>query len=283
MAGERLLHGHVALGPARRRPGRPPRAAERTRGPSSRKVSARKRSSCSTLSTSPWRRYSPAWATAPAGASDSSVISASGSASPPSASSAMPALGAARAQRVEAARPAAPPTENAAQHDAGAVEHVLDQRVVVGRDARVGAADLGEVVRQPLDRPRRGEDLGVGGGYEAKQGRTSVIRSGSPAGGPWSISSASRSVSRWCATRSPSTSSRASRAAANVDVAGHEVAPALRRPSRTSSARRKESCSSAPCQEVPSTAPARQPSGSPSSPSSSASPPWRVTRPWRIS
>ncbi len=58
--------------------------------PSSRNVSARKHSSCSTLSTSPWRKYSPACATAPAGASDSPVISASGSASPPSASSAIP-------------------------------------------------------------------------------------------------------------------------------------------------------------------------------------------------
>ena len=52
-------------------------------------MSARKRSSCSTLSTSPWRRYSAAWATAPGGASDSPASSASGSSSPPSARSGM--------------------------------------------------------------------------------------------------------------------------------------------------------------------------------------------------
>src|SRR3989442_506270 len=59
--------------------------------PSSRNVSATNRSSCSVLSTPPWRRYSNACATAPAGAVDSAASSAAGSASPPKASRGTPA------------------------------------------------------------------------------------------------------------------------------------------------------------------------------------------------
>ena len=182
-------------------------------------------------------------------------------------------------QQVEAVRPSAPPAEHPAQHHAGAVEDVVHERLVLLHAARVGAAHLREVVGQAPHRRRRGEDLGVGGGDEAEHAGTSVAacRTGRPVGGPEAISACSRSVSRWSATRSPRTSRRASRAAANGVVPGAKRRPrcSATQPSR---ARRNASCSSAPCHDVPSTAPTRQPSSS-----KSGSPPVRATRPWRIS
>ena len=77
-------------------------------------------------------------------------------------------LAAALAQQVEAADPAAPAAEDPAQHDARAVEHVVDERRLVDRAARVRAAHDGEVVAEALHRRGGGEDLGVGGGDEAE-------------------------------------------------------------------------------------------------------------------
>ena len=71
------------------------------------------------------------------------------------------------AQQVEALPPA-PPPEDAAEHDPRARQQVVDQGRVVGRGARIDAAHLGEIIRQPFERPRGGEDLGVCRGYDAK-------------------------------------------------------------------------------------------------------------------
>ena len=77
------------------------------------------------------------------------------------------ALGAATAQQIEALPPA-PPPEDATQHDPRAHQQVVDQGRVVGRGARIDAAHLGEIIRQPFESPRGGEDLGVCRGYDAK-------------------------------------------------------------------------------------------------------------------
>ncbi len=84
------------------------------------------------------------------------------------------ALGAARAQQIEALGPAAPAAEHAAEHDARVRQHVLDERRVVDRCARVRAAHLGEAVRETLHGSGGREDLGIGGGYEAQHGSTSA-------------------------------------------------------------------------------------------------------------
>ena len=84
------------------------------------------------------------------------------------------ALGAARAQQIEALGPAAPAAEHAAEHDARVRQHVVDERRVVDRRARIRAAHLGEAVRKPLHRSGRREDLGIGGGYEAQHGSASA-------------------------------------------------------------------------------------------------------------
>ena len=78
------------------------------------------------------------------------------------------ALDAARLEEVEAADPAAPPAEDPAEDDAGAVEQVVDEGLVILDAGRVRAAHRREVVGQALDRRRRGQDLGVGGGDEAQ-------------------------------------------------------------------------------------------------------------------
>ena len=108
-------------------------------------------------------------------------------------------------QQVEAVRPSAPPAEHPAQHHAGAVEDVGHERLVVLHAARVGAADVREVVGQAPHRRRRGEDLGVGGGDEADHAGTSVAarRTGRPVGGPEAISAVQP---------------------VGVEVVGHEVA-----------------------------------------------------------
>ena len=185
-------------------------------------------------------------------------------------------------EQIQPLGPAAAAAEDATEDDAGAVEHLGDQGGRVGVAAGVGAAHLGEVAGQPLDGGGGREDLGVGGGHEAQHGRTSVSMVGRSDGAPPSISAARRSVSRWLAIRSPSASWRSSRAVAKGVEPGTKRRPRAAA-TRASSARRKASCSSAPCHDVPSTAPAAQPSASPSSACSSGSPPWRCTRPWRIS
>ena len=116
-------------------------------------MSARKRSSSRVFSTPPWRRYSNAWATAPAGASESSASSASGSASPPSRISAIPS-------RSQIARSCATPSGHARRPPSRRT--TIDPRAGGERldvvDRRVRAADLREVLAElaAARAPRRG-------------------------------------------------------------------------------------------------------------------------------
>ncbi len=133
-------------------------------------MSARKRSSCSMLSTPPWRRYSNAWATAPAGAVESAVISASGSASPPSSDQrdARRARSAARSRSTPSGQPRRPPSSGTT-HDARAVEDVVDERLeVVRRRSGWRSGPPGSRRAELPHRVRRGEDLGVGGGQKTE-------------------------------------------------------------------------------------------------------------------
>ncbi len=137
-------------------------------------------------------------------------------ASPPSASSAIPRSAAALAQQVEAPRASRGGRRGSRHSTTRAPSSTSSiERVVVERAAGVRAAHLREAVGQPLDGRGGREDLGVGGRHEAQHGRTSVWMVGRSAGTPPSIRAVRRPVSRWSATRSPSTSRRRSRAAAN--------------------------------------------------------------------
>ena len=111
----------------RRRRGRRPRAAARSRGP---RAGTCRRGSAAAARRCRRRRGAgtrPPGRPLPPGPVDSAVISASGSASPPSASSAIPRSPAALAQQVDAVGPAAAAAEDPAQHDARAVEQIVDE------------------------------------------------------------------------------------------------------------------------------------------------------------
>ena len=197
-------------------------------------MSARKRSSCSTLSTSPWRRYSPAWATAPAGAVDSAVISASGSASPPSASSATLRSRSASRSRSQPLGPAAAAAEDAAQDDARAVEHVVDERLGSSVAARVRAAHLAG--SRPGSRSTAAAVARISvSAVVTKRSTAAHLRSrsvGRSAGAPPSISAVRRSVSSGRRQVAERVEARLARGGERRRAGRRSAGRARRRPSR---------------------------------------------------
>ena len=192
------------------------------------------------FSTPPWRRYSNAWATTPAGAVEASVSAGSGSASPPKAEQRHAGGGAAGAQGVEALGPGTAAAQQPHQHHAGPGQHLVEQRARGPRRA-VGLAQR----TAPKSAGRRstarggGQHLGVRGGQEDDHAGAPVRTVGSSDGGPFSISSSRASVSACSSTRSPSTSSRRSRTSANGTAPGVKSRPrASRHPGEHRAAQR---------------------------------------------
>jgi ENTS family enterobactin (siderophore) exporter len=100
---------------------------------------------------------------------------------------------------------------------------------------------------------------------------------GSPGGGPSQMRRSTAAVSRCSATRSPSTSSRACRAAAKSVSWATEKSRPVSAATSVRNARRNASFSSVPCQLVPQTAPLRQPSRNGSASPSRAAIPWWIS------
>ena len=205
-------------------------------------MSARKRSSSRVLSTPPWRRYSKVCAIAPAGASESSASSASGSDSPPSRISATPSRShSARSVATPSGHARRPPSRRTTTTRAPADERldVIDE--VRRAHLREVRAELAHGVRRRRgSRCRRSSGDGASdhrrpfGGTtldEVEQrGRVDVLAE--PVGEPVEMRLADGGERRSC----PGVQSRPRRSATHV-----------------SSLRRNASPSSRPCQLVPRT------------------------------
>ena len=254
-------------GRARTRRGRRPRAAARTRAPAAgtcRRGSAAAARRCRRRRGAGTR---PTCATAPAGAIDSAVISASGSASPPSASSAIPCSRQRAAQQVDAVRPAAAPAEDAAHDHARAVEHA---RRASGCALRARRGSRSAPPGTPSSRAAARSAVAA-----ARISVSAVVRKRSTAAPP-AVSMRRAHLRGDAAGRAAALDQRAStppcrggsatgrrarrvalaRGCANEPVARRRSGARGARATRASRARRKPSCSSTPCQEVPITAPA---------------------------
>ena len=212
------------------------------------------------LSTSPERRYSPAWATRAGGHGVQRGHLGVRGASPPSAISAMPCSRQRCARRsTPPGQPRRPPsTRMTTTRAPSARGRGTDPDRACPAGSRSGPPGTRRAAGAPPPRSRGSrcrrcdQPQQVAAPAAGREGRS---------GRPRSMSAVSRSVSRCARSGRRGASSWRSRSAAKLILAGTNGSP-RRAATQRSSARRASSCSSRPCQEVPSVPCDAQPSSS---------------------
>ena len=187
-------------------------------------MSATKRSRCSRLSTPPWRRYSNGLRQRRRRAR-STARPARRRAPPRRRARAAARLARARARSSSNALASPPAAEQAHEHHAGAVEHVVEERGGVLDAVRVAAPHGAEALGQPpgpRGRPRISVSAVV---RRTSTTRRSVARRGDEPGACWPAgATGAAAITRGAAPRTPARSSSTSRPACRPTPRGSATA-----------------------------------------------------------